>query len=311
MKNLLFFNLLLFIQLSFGQVMIAPATLSRNEKLAADAYNVFKTNKFLDFKDKDFMEELIDGNVYKKFDLHQFFDHKKNWDAIENETFNPYKQDRPGYNYLFANTTMTETYTKSGSYGVRREIKTVYNAKGFILSREEKISVNDLHNETRSIFNEFDQKNRVVKITSTTERMVKEENKKSVTDIVYDTDQIKITSENGTIICRFSLDKNTVGSISQLSPRETISQFMYALAGNQPELAKEHLSDKRQKDNRSLPKLASVRSMGGTDTHTSDKVMTEDTWEIEFPGEKKKRYHVSFTLIKQKNGWKIDDFTIH
>ncbi|MGG7467754.1 hypothetical protein ACVVIH_10100 [Chryseobacterium arthrosphaerae] len=85
--------------------------------------------------------------------------------------------------------------------------------------------------------------------------MVKEENKKSVTDIVYDTDQIKITSENGTIICRFGLDKNTVGSISQLSPRETIAQFMYALAGNQPELAKEHLSDKRQKDNRSLPKL--------------------------------------------------------
>lgn len=257
------------------------------------------------------MEEIIDGNVYKKVDLNQFFDYKKNWTAIEKETFYTYKQDDPKYTYVFTDNTMTETYTRGGSYGVRREIKTIYNAKGFVLSQEEKVFAGDHYNETRTILNQFDPYNRVIKIIYKTERVKKEENKESEINVTYENDLVKIKSENGTIICKFIVDPNSVGYISRLSPRETISQFMYALAGTTPEEAREHLSDQKKKDTQPLPKLTSVWSLGGTDSYSQDKVMAEDNWEIESPGKKKERYKVLFMLIKQKNGWKIDDFKIN
>jgi len=310
MKNIFLFTLLLLIQSVLGQSMMVPNALSPNEKLSSDAYIVLKTNKFLDFKGRDSIEEIIDGQLYKRTDLNNFFSYRKDWNAIENETFHSYKQDNPKYSYTYTDSTMTESYTSYGSYDVQRDIKIKYNAKGFILSREEKIAINNIYKERRLTINEFDSRNRVTKIIHTSEYIKKEEDKKAVITIIYETDLIKVTSDNGTIICKFITEENPVGFISKLSPRETITQFMYALTGENPEKAKDHLSDQMRKNNQTLPKWVSVQSMGGTDTYSSDKVITEESWLIEFSAGKKERRNVRLTLIKQKNGWKIDRFII-
>jgi len=310
MRNIFLFTLLLLIQSVLGQSMMAPNPLSPNEKLSSDAYIVLKTNKFLDFKGRDFMEEIIDGQMYKKTDLNNFFSYRKDWNTIENETFYNYKQNNPKYSYTYTDNTMTESYTLYGSYDVQRDIKIKYNAKGFVLSREEKITINNIFKERRLTINEFDSKNRVIKIIHTSEYLKKEEDKKAVIAITYEVDLIKVTSDNGTIICKFITGANPEGFISRLSPRETISQFMHALTGENPKKAKDHLSDQMRENNQSLPKWVSAQSMGGTDTYSSDKVIAEESWLIEFSVGKKERRNVQLTLIKQINGWKIDRFVI-
>jgi len=180
--------------------------ISKNEKLSNEAFQVFETNKFLDFKNKDTLIEIINDTVYKKTVLNNFFSYQKDWNEIENETFETYKQNKKGYKYIFLDNTMIETYSKIGSYNVNREIKTIYNSKGFIIYQEEKVFVGDLHNETRITINEFDKKNRVIRIIEKTERTKKEENTSKLIEVKYNDDNILITSENGTIICKFIIE---------------------------------------------------------------------------------------------------------
>ncbi|WP_136668316.1 hypothetical protein [Flavobacterium sp. H122] len=315
MKKLILIIILFIFKLSFGQTeFAAPFELSKNRKLSVDAFTVFETNKYLDFKEKDSLVEIINDSVYKKTDLNNYFGYKKNWIEIENETFETYKLGDEKYNYSFHDNTMTQTYTKFGSYGVRREIKTVYNLKGFIINREEKVFVGANYNETRIIINQFDDKNRVLKITQKTEYENKKQNTESVIDVVYNKNSIKISSADGTIVCRFIKDKNSIGFISKLSPRATADAFMYAIGRNRPDQAKEFCTEKMAKKVQEISDLkkqiVSVSFKEGTDKYSQYNVKINDIWEIKFSTNETEKYKVNLTIIKQPNGWKIDECKI-
>ena len=67
---------------------------SKKEMLSTDAYEVFKTNKFLDFKNKETLVEKIEGAVYKKMDLNDYFPNKKDWDKIEKEDITTFEKEK-------------------------------------------------------------------------------------------------------------------------------------------------------------------------------------------------------------------------
>lgn len=208
---------------------------------------------------------------------------------------------------------MTETYNVFGSYNVNREMKTIYNSKGFITYQEEKVFVGDDYNETRIIINEFDEKNRVVKITNRTERRNNEENKQQIIEAIYDQNTLTVKSENGTIVCKFIKDENSVGFISKLSPRETTSNFMYALKHRQFDIAMEYCTTKMTEEIKALEtinnQIEEVKFIEGSGKF-SENVIINDTWEIKFSTSNKERYKVDFVVVKQKNGWKINEFKI-
>ncbi|MCR4029732.1 MULTISPECIES: hypothetical protein [Flavobacterium] len=176
---------------------------SKKEKLSTDAYDVFKTNKFLNFKNKQTLIEKIEGSVYKSIDLKKYFSVQKDWEEIEKEDINAFEKDKKS-EYSFQNNVMTETKTEYGSYEVRREIKTVYNPKCFVLLYEKKYYVGSNYNRTESIVNDYDNQNRVVKITKRTEYPKKENNTESVITVKYENDIVNISSENGNILCQFT-----------------------------------------------------------------------------------------------------------
>jgi hypothetical protein len=178
-------------------------SLSKKEKLSTDAYDVFKTNKFLNFKNKQTLIEKIEGSVYKSIDLKKYFSVQKDWEEIEKEDINAFEKDKKS-EYSFQNNVMTETKTEYGSYEVRREIKTVYNAKCFVLLYEKKYYVGSNYNRTESVVNDYDNQNRVVKITRRTEYPKKENNTESVITVKYENDIVNISSENGNILCQFT-----------------------------------------------------------------------------------------------------------
>lgn len=313
MKRLILITLLFLSNLSFGQILTSPFEPSKNQLLSNDAYSVYKTNKYLDFKDRDTLVELINDTIYEKIDLNNYFGYKKNWNEIENETFETYKKNEEGHKYMFQDSTMIETYNKFGSYNVNREMKTIYNSKGFITYQEEKVFVGDDYNETRIIINEFDAKNRVTKITKRTDRRNKEENEQQIIEAIYDNNILTVKSENGTIICKFIKDENSFGFISKLSPRETASNFMYALGQRRFDIAKEYCTDKMLKEidvysnlNNQIEEVKFIEGSG----KFSENVTINDIWEIKYSTSNKDKYKVDFVVVKQKNGWKIDEFKI-
>ncbi|RYJ37527.1 hypothetical protein NU08_3519 [Flavobacterium anhuiense] len=180
---------------------------SKKEKLSTEAYEVFRTNKFLDFKDKDSLIEKIDGAIYKKTNLNTFFQHKKDWGKIQKEDTASYAK-KGNAKYAYKDNSMIETYLEFGSYNVRKEIKTVYNPKSFILLYEKKYFVGENYNRTESIVNEYDNQNRVIKITKRTEYSKKENNEESITTIKYENETAAITNKNGTIICKLISNRN-------------------------------------------------------------------------------------------------------
>lgn len=313
MRILTLIALLLLSNLSFGQTLSPPYQPSKNQLLSTDAYSVYKTNKYLDFKDNDTLVELINDTTLKKIDLYNFFGYKMDWAKIENESFITYKQEGENNIYTFLDSTMIETKDEYGSYDVRRVIKTIYNSKGFILNREEKVYVGDNLNETRSIINEFDEKNRVTKITKGTDRKNKKENQQQIIDVIYDQNFLTVKSDYGTIICKFIKNENSIGYVSKLSSRQTASYFMYAMAANKFDLAKEYCTDKMIKVVNEFANLKTqfeeVKFIEGNE-YISEKVSINDIWEMKYSTNNKEKYKVDFVIIKQKNGWKIDEFKI-
>lgn len=313
LKILIFIAILFTSKFAFGQIS-APYELSKNEKLDVDAFAVFNANKYLDFKERDSLVEIIDDKAYKKIDLNNYFGYKKNWKEVENENFETYKQSEERYQYIFQDDTMTETYNEFGSYGVTREIKTVYNSKGFILKRQETVFVNDDYNETRITENNFDSKNRVIKITNRTERKNKQENTEAIIEAEYSENAVKITSQNGTVLCKFIKDKNSIGFISKLSPRKTIKEFMYAISRKRFDEAKEYCTDKMLKEidvySNLKNQIEEIDFIEGTEKFSTGNVTANDIWEIKFSLTEKEKYKVNFVLVNQKNGWKIDEFRI-
>lgn len=175
---------------------------SKKEKLSTEAYEVFRANKFLNFKDKDSLIENIEDSVYKKTNLNTFFQHKKDWEKIQKEDTASYAK-KDNAKYAYKNNTMIETYLEFGSYNVRKEIKKVCNPKSFVLLHEKKYFVGENYNRTESIVNEYDNQNRVIKIIKRTEYSKKENNEESIITVKYENNTVTISSKNGTIVCEF------------------------------------------------------------------------------------------------------------
>ncbi|WP_035746492.1 hypothetical protein [Flavobacterium sp. WG21] len=319
MKNILLFMLLSSLMRCNAQENPEPLvisevySLSKKEKLSTTAYEVFKTNKFLNFKNKDTLIEKIDGVVYKKNDLNNFFSYKKDWEKIEKEDTTSYtKKERA--KYVYKDNTMIETYLEFGSYEVRKEIKTVYNSKCFVLRYEKKYFVGENYNRTESITNEYDNQNRAVKIIKRTEYSKKENNEEAIITVKYQDGIVTIMSENGTIVCELIKDENSVGFISKLSANGTADYFRYAMAQRQIETAKEYCTEKMiKKIERDLifyQNIVSIKALGGSGSF-GEKVTINEDWEITFKDKKAEKYSAIFALVKQKNGWKIDDFQIN
>ncbi|WP_243860365.1 hypothetical protein [Flavobacterium poyangense] len=286
---------------------------SRKEKLSTDAYEVFRTNKFLNFKDKDSLIEKIDGAVYKKIDLNNFFEHKKNWEKIQKEDTVLYAKNEHA-KYVYKDDVMIETYLEAGSYNVRKEIETVYSPKCFVLRYEKKYFVGENYNRTESITNQFDNFNRVIKIIKRTEYSKKKDNSESVIIIKYGDGIATISSENGIIVCELIRDENSIGTISKLSPNDTADYFSYAIAQQQIETAKEYCTKKMVKkieDNMSLyQNISAVKWMGGSSIF-GEKMIIDEDWEVTFKDKKTEKCKAVFIMVKQKNGWKIDDFEMN
>lgn len=286
---------------------------SKKEKLSTIAYEVFRTNKFLNFKGRDILIEKIDDVVYKKTDLNNFFSYKKDWEKIQKEDTTSYtKKERA--KYVYKDNTMIETNLEFGNYEVRREIKTVYNPKCFVLLYEKKYYVGENYNRTESIINEYDNQNRVVKIIKRTEYSKKENNEELIITVKYEDGIVTISSENGRIVCELIKDENSVGFISKLSANGTADYFRYAMAQQQIETAKEYCTEKMiKKIERDLvlyQNIVSIKALGGSGSF-GEKVTINEDWEITFKDKNAEKYSAVFTLVKQKNGWKIDDFQIN
>lgn len=319
MKNILIFMLLASLFRCNSQENPKPLIISEvyspseKEKLSTDAYEVFRTNKFLNFKNKDILIEKINGSVYKKTDLNNFFGYKKDWEKIQKEDTTSYTK-KENAKYVYKDHTMIETNLEFGSYEVRKEVKTVYNPKCFVLLYEKKYFVGENYNRTESIINEYDNQNRVIKIIKRTEHSRKEDNKESIIRVKYEGEIVTITSENGTMVCELIKDENSVGFISKLSANDTAAYFQYAIAQQQIETAKEYCTEKmKNKIESNLPfyqSIIGIKAFGGSGSF-GEKVTINEDWEITFKDKKAEKYNVVFALIKQKNGWKIDDFEIN
>lgn len=319
MKNILIGMFLLLAVKCSSQEDAKPAVVSevysssRNEKLSVAAYEVFKTNKFLDFKGKDSLIEKIDGVVYKKTDLNNFFEHKKDWEKIQKEDTASYAKKAQA-KYAYKGDAMIETNFEVGSYNVRKEIETVYNQKCFVLRYEKKYFVGEKYNRTESITNEYDNLNRVIKIIRRTENGKKKEKEESITTVKYGDGKATIATENGTIVCELVKNENSIGRISKLSANETADYFRYAIAQQQIETAKEYCDEKMiKKIDGNLVLYQNIRSikwLGGSGSF-GEKVTISEDWEIVFKDHKTEKCNAVFVLIKQNNGWKIDDFEIN
>lgn len=311
--------MLLISELTFGQAVMSPVEFSKNQLLSGDAYQIFKTNKFLDYKEKDSLIEIIDNEIYEKTDLNSYFGYKKNWAKIEKEDTTAYRKPTEKYSlnqysYSYTDSTMTQHYEYNvGQYDMRRELNTIYNLKGFVIYDEKKTYFNDILSETESTTNIFDSKNRTTQIINRTIKKNKQENKQTIIEAIYDNNTVTVKSENGTMICKFIKDENSIGFISKLSPRETASNFMYALGQRCFDFAKEYCTDKMIDKLKVMETLnnqiVEVSLVSGSGTF-SDTITIKDIWYIKFSTSNKEKYNVTFIIIKQKNGWKIDEFKI-
>lgn len=318
MKNIILFMLLSSVIRCNAQEDSKPLVVSevysapKDQKLSTDAYEVFRTNKFLNFKNKDILIEKINGNVYRKFDLNNFFGYKKDWGKIQKEDSTRYSKKKFA-KYVYKDNVMIETATEYGNYEVRKEIKTIYNPKCFVLFYEKKSFVGDSYVRTESIRNEFDQRNRVVKIIKRTETDRKEDNTEYIITIGYQGEIVTITSENGTMECEFTTDENSVGTISTLGPNETAEYFRFAIRLQKFEDAKEYCNEKMIKKLESnlsyYQDIIDIKAFDGTGRY-GEKVTIKEDWEVTFKNRKAEKYSATFILTKEKNGWKIDDFEI-
>lgn len=314
MKTLYLMVFLLLAKFAAAQSLAVPVAVDSKQLLSADADLIVQANKFLDFKGRDTLVKIVAGETYEKTGLRNYFGYPKNWSEIENETAASYKKNEDRYAYTFQGDTMTETYSKYGSYDIRRDIEMLYNAQGFVIKQVEKVFVGKDWLETKTINSEFDPENRVVKIKKTTDRKRKEEQVSEIIEAVYKEDAIVVTSKHGTMICAFITDKNAVGFVSDLSPRNTASYFMYALARGRLDRAKEYCTAEvaeQLNDTVNLnDRITEVQFIEGIEKKSDNYVTIRDTWAITSATNSKQKFKIDFVLVKQRNGWKIDGFKL-
>lgn len=192
-KQLSILIALLFISnIAFSQLS-QPAELSKQKKLSLSAYTVFSTNKFLDFKGVDTVKLYADDVLIDSYQPDKFFGYKKDWDKIEREDTSTYRKPGDRYKYTYTDSSMIEEYTHHGAYGVHRDKKTIYNAKGYITNYEEKVFLEENLKEIHTTTNVFDKQNRVVKIVS------KDQYAQNSISAEYRENEVLINSKDGTV----------------------------------------------------------------------------------------------------------------
>jgi len=153
--------------------------------------DVFKTNKYLDFKGYDSLKLYKDGIHFKTIDLNTYFDRPKNWTRIENESIKDYYRKKDGfyernYNYIETDSTLTETYDY---YGVMEHLikkKTVYNKDLFVIYEESAWFDKNLNLiKTDETYNYFFGNNQLYKIAKYSELAVEEDGKRIADNGLY------------------------------------------------------------------------------------------------------------------------------
>ena len=298
-------------------VAVSPYMPNKHERLLTTAHNVFKTNKYLDFKDKDVARYYVNDTLIKQENLYDYFSYEKDWEEVAQEDTASYrKAEEPngGRKYTYTDSTMTECYSKGGSSYIGREMKIVLNPKAFVLLEEEQISYQDKVVEIRSLINEYDVKNRVLRIINKTEKQQKEENMQSSIEVKYMQDTIIVTTEDGTIRCELSKDPNCIGYVSKLTGLETYDRFKYAIYGKRYKDAKRHATAGVQaaieKDITFFNGFDKIAFGKGTSTHGIDYMRYEEEWKVTFADGTIKNMLAKTALTQTPNGYKVNAFSL-
>ncbi len=321
MRNLLLFLLLLLtVNGTWAQPVAPPVEYSQNEKLSIDAYNVFKTNKFLDFKDQDTLLEIIDGVVYKTTNLNRYFSTPKDWNRILAEDTSSYRRPverypTTTYNYSYTDTSMTESHDDyNPQYDLINAWKTVYNLKGFITYHEKNTSIKGALVQIRNTTNTFDAQNRVLKIVKKEARAGGDFRRETITQAVYAGNTVTVSSGNGTVICRFISSRKATEQISDLTERQIVDSFMYALLFKNFEKAKSYGTPKMDSvvdayaaGNQQIEGLAFQE---GTTGLTTSGTSRRELWKIKFTNQQAAVSTIKFTIVWTSTGRKIDTFKI-
>jgi len=183
------------------------------------AMDVFKTNKYLDFKGYDSLKLYKDGIHFKTINLNNYFDRPKNWTRIENESIKDYYRHKDSFyerNYSYAETdsTLTETYDY---YGVMEHLikkKTVFNKDLFVIYEESAWFDKNLNLiKTDETYNYFLSNNQLYKIAKYSELAVQEEGKRLADNDLYmmhDKNTVYIQGNFGRIKAEFLPAKKSV-----------------------------------------------------------------------------------------------------
>ncbi|GEM_PF-1440860 len=311
------FSLLMLQAFAQKDVALSPYMPNKQERLLTTAHNVFKTNKYLNFKDKDVVRYYVDDSLYKQENLYDYFSYEKDWDEVAQEDTASYRKTEEQYGdrkYIYTDSTMTEWYSKGSSSYIWREMKIVLNPKAFILLEEEQISYQDKVVEIRSLINEYDAKNRVLRIINKTEKQQREENTQSIAEVQYKSDAVIITTEDGTIRCELSKDPNSLGYVSKLTGLETYDRFKYAIYGKRYKDAKRHATAGVQaaieRDIAFFNGFDKIEFGKGTSTHGIDYMRYEEEWKITFANGTIKKMLAKTALTKTPNGYKVNAFSL-
>ncbi len=318
MRSFLLFLLLLTTNGTWGQPVAPPVEYSQNEKLSIDAYSVFKTNKFLDFKDRDTLLEIIDGVVYKTTNLNRYFSTPKDWSRILAEDTSSYRRPverypTTTYRYSYTDTSMTESHEDyNPQYDLKNAWKTVYNLKGFTTYSEKNTFIKGELVQIRNTTNTFDAQNRVLKIVEKEARAGGDFRRETITQAVYAGNTVTVSSGNGTMVCRFSSDGKGAAPVSGLSARQTADAFMAALGRQHFDVAQTYCTQDLAKRMRAFAvyhyEIAQLYFKKGSITLTANGVAIKDLWKMRLKGQEEGLYEVDFELVKAATGWKIDDF---
>jgi len=184
------------------------------------AMDVFKTNKYLDFKGYDSLKLYKDEILFKAINLNTYFDRPKNWTKIESESIKDYYRKKDGfyernYSYTETDSTLTETYDY---YGVMEHLikrKTVYNNALFVIYEESQWFDKNLNLiKTDKTYNYFLSNNQLYKIAKYSELPVEEEGKFPPQDndlyIMHNKNTVHIQGNFGRIRAEFLPAKKSV-----------------------------------------------------------------------------------------------------
>lgn len=285
-----------------------------------DANAVFRANKFLDFKDKDSLVESIDGLIYKSTDLNRYFGAKQDWKRIEAEDTSSYRKPveryaTTQYSYAYTDTSMTESFDNwNAQYNMKTSFKSTWNPKGFLIYTEKKTFIDNKLVRTISTTNTFNSNNRVISILENSVYSGREKKSQSMIKAFYTDSEVTVTSDHGTIVCKLYSDGKTKDRVSDLSARETAEQFLYHLRWKRLDEARKHCTEKLAKalDNFRIFKydIEDLQFVRGSNTFNTTGITITDIWKIKFAKKVPANYTVDFDLVKQSNGWKIEDFKI-